>query len=112
MAHLQLLISELHSIPVLQPTIRHKGLTGRESELAAPLRDGIEQKAIVRVRAFDRQRQVTRHPGHRTDMIEMPVRYQDLLQVHAGIGRYREHALGFATRVHDRCPTAGFAAQQ
>ena len=60
MMHLQYLGAETHLVTLSQPTVRHKGFTGGETKLGAPLRQGVEQKAIVLVRPLDRQPQFAR----------------------------------------------------
>ena len=80
MVHLQHLFSETHFVAVVQPTVRHKGLAGRKPKLVTPLRQGVEQKAVVLVRPFDRKPQFARHPADCAHVIEVAMGDQDLLQ--------------------------------
>ncbi len=112
MSYLQYLITELHLVTFLQPSVRHKGLAWGKAYLGTPLRQGVEQEAVVLVRPLHRQTEVARHAANCAGMIEMAVGNEYLLQGGIGIACHLEDAFGVTTGIDQHRPAAGFATRQ
>lgn len=112
MVHPQLLLADADFVALVQPAVRSDDFAGWKAELLAPLRQAVEQETVIAVWSLDRQVLFPGHARGGTGMVEMTVRQEDLLQLHAGLFGLGKDALGLAAGIDHGGLAGVLAAQQ
>ncbi len=107
--HLELGFADAHAIAVLEPAVRLKSFDLIEAESMTLGNELLDPEAVFALRPLHGYVQPFGQGRSTTAMIDMAMREQDLLDLHAELGDCAFDAIEVASRIHDRGALRCFA---